>query len=492
MNRRSFLITTAGTATTLKLARSAPGQVIGTIEDPASLTIQRAAELIRRRQLSPTDLTRACLERIERYNPKLNAFITVTPDLALEQATAMEAELTAGTHRGPLHGIPIALKDNIDTAGVRTTAGSAVFADRTPTEDAEVTLRLKEAGAVLLGKLNMHEWAAGGSLVISFWGPVHNPWNLDHETGGSSGGSAAAVAADLCLGALGTDTGGSVRVPSAHCGIVGLKPNYGRVSNRGVIPLAWSRDHVGPMCKTVADAALMLQVLAGYDSDDLSSADVAVPNYAEAIGQSVKDFRLGVPQAFFYDVLEDEVGEAARAAVEVLRPLVASVRDAVLPAVVDFSGALGAEVYAYHRPLLQRAGGRYQPATRKGIGALKEISGADYVLAQRTLQKRRRQIMKVFDRVDVLVTPTVKYAPRTIQYWLERAEAEKPFPPEIWNTWLFNIFGLPAISIPCGFTESGLPIGLQVAGPPFQEKKVLAVAHAFEQATEWHLRNPTL
>ena len=236
----------------------------------------------------------------------------------------------------------------------------------------------------------------------------------------------------------------------------------------------------------------MLQVLAGYDSDDLSSADVAVPNYAEAIGQSVKDFRLGVPQAFFYDVLEDEVGEAARAAVEVLRPLVASVRDAVLPAVLNFSGALGAEVYAYHRPLLQRAGGRYQPATRKGIGALKEISGADYVLAQRTLQKRRRQIMKVFDRVDVLVTPTVKYAPRTIQYWLERAEAKKPFPPEIWNTWLFNIFGLPAISIPCGFTESGLPIGLQVAGPPFQEKKVLAVAHAFEQATEWHLRNPTL
>ena len=186
-----------------------------------------------------------------------------------------------------------------------------------------------------------------------------------------------------------------------------------------MIPLAWSRDHVGPMCKTVADAALMLQVLAGYDSNDLSSADVAVPNYAEAIGQSVQEFRLGVPQAFFYDVLEDEVGEAARAAVEMLRPLVASVGDAVLPAVLDFSGALGAEVYAYHRPLLQRAGGRYQPATRKAIGALKEISGADYVLAQRTLQKRRREIMKVFDRVDVLVTPTVKYAPRTIQYWLE-------------------------------------------------------------------------
>ena len=492
MNRRSFFFTAAGTVGILSRARSATGQAVGSLEDPASLTIGAAAAFIRSGQLTPIELTKACLERIERYDPKLNAFITVTPDLALEQAATAEAELSRGVDRGPLHGIPIALKDNIDTAGVRTTAASAVFADRTPTKDAEVTRRLKVAGAVLLGKLNMHEWAAGGTSVISFWGPVHNPWNLDHETGGSSGGSAAAVAADLCLGALGTDTGGSVRVPSSHCGIVGLKPTYGRVSNGGVIPLAWSRDHVGPMCKTVADAALMLQVLAGYDSEDLSSADLSVPSYEKAIGQTVKEFRLGVPEAFFYDVLEDEVGKAARAAVEVLRPMVAGVQNAVLPAVLDVSSALGAEVYAYHRPMLQRAGGRYQPATRKGLSALKEISGADYVLARRTLQKRRREIMKIFDSVDVLVTPTVKYAPRTIQYWLERAEETKPLPPEIWNTWLFNIFGLPAISIPCGFTESGLPIGLQIAGPPFQEEKVLALAHAFEQATRWHLRNPTL
>src|SRR5687768_4498539 len=278
--------------------------------DLATLTLKQASELIRRRDVSPVELTEACLARIERHDRAINAFITVTREQALATAREIEGELRRGRPRGPLHGVPIALKDNIDTAGVRTTAASGVFKDRVPGEDAEVVLRLKRAGAVILGKLNLHEFALGGTSAVTHFGPVHNPWALDRVAGGSSGGSAAAIAADMCFGTLGTDTGGSIRIPASLCGIVGFKPTYGRVSTRGVVPMAWTLDHVGPMCKTVEDAALMLAAIAGYDPLDPVSADVPSADYGRAIGASTSKLRIGVARTPFFDNLDPEVGQA--------------------------------------------------------------------------------------------------------------------------------------------------------------------------------------
>src|SRR5215469_9420122 len=271
LSRRSFLALTtmAAAGMTLKPA-------FGESQDLAYLTLKEASELVRRKTVSPVELTATCLKRIEAYNPALNAFITVTRDQAMETARAMEAEQQRGKSRGPLHGIPIALKDNIDTAGVRTTAASELFKDRVPPEDAEAVRRLKNAGAVLLGKTNLHEFALGGTSAVSYFGPVHNPWALDRIPGGSSGGSGAATAAGLCFGSLGTDTAGSVRIPASYCGVVGFKPTYGHVSNRGVVPLSWTLDHLGPLCRTVEDVALILEAIAGYDELDPASVNVPV------------------------------------------------------------------------------------------------------------------------------------------------------------------------------------------------------------------------
>jgi aspartyl-tRNA(Asn)/glutamyl-tRNA(Gln) amidotransferase subunit A len=260
------------------------------------LTLSEASELVRSKKISPVELTQACLSRIEQINPKLNAFITVTGDSALTQARDAESDIQRGRWKGPLHGIPIAFKDLVDTAEVRTTAASGLFKDRIPSQDAEIVRRLKAGGAVLLGKLNMHEFAYGGSSVISYFGAIRNPWNPAYSPGGSSGGSAAAVAAELCYGAIGSDTGGSIRMPAAYCGIVGLKPTYGRVSTRGVIPLAWSLDHVGPMTRTAMDAALMLHVIAGYDPEDTSSSDTPVQDYAAGLEAKTSSLRIGIPR----------------------------------------------------------------------------------------------------------------------------------------------------------------------------------------------------
>ena len=281
----------------------------------SQLGLSEASQLVRSKKVSPVELTHECLNRIERLNSKLNSFITVTAESALAEARQAEAEIQHDGWRGPLHGIPIALKDLVDTAGVRTTGASGVFKDRVPTEDAEIVRRLKATGAVFLGKLNLHEFAYGGSSAISYFGPVHNPWNLDYSPGGSSGGSAAAVAAQLCYGAIGSDTGGSIRQPAGYCGIVGLKPTYGRVSTFGVIPLAWSLDHLGPITRTATDAALMLQVIAGYDTQDTASVDVPVPNYVATIAAATSSLRLGIPRAYFYEALHPEIQVAMEAAV---------------------------------------------------------------------------------------------------------------------------------------------------------------------------------
>src|ERR1700722_7741817 len=313
-SRRSFLLaaTTAAFGLTLKSA-------FGESQDLAGLSLKEASELLRHKAASPVDLTQACLKRIETYDSALNAFITVTKDQAMEAAREMEAEQGRGKWGGGPHVIPRALKDNIDTAGIRTTAASELFKDRVPSEDAEVVRRLKNAGAILLGKTNLHEFAYGGSSSVSYFGPVHNPWALDRISGGSSGGSAAATATGLCFGSLGTDTAGSVRIPACYCGIVGFKPTYGRVSNRGVVPLSWTLDHVGPLCRTVEDVALMLGVIAGYDELDPSTAEVPVPDYRSPLKIETSKLRVGIPRTPFFDALDPEITKAVEAAIEVLR-----------------------------------------------------------------------------------------------------------------------------------------------------------------------------
>ncbi|MBI1786546.1 MAG: amidase [Acidobacteria bacterium] len=459
-------------------------------DELAELTLSVASAMIAKKVVSPVDLTEVCLKRIERLNPRLNAFITVTGEQAMDQARALEAELQAGRRRGPLHGIPVALKDLIDTAGVKTTGGSALYAERLPLSDAEVVRRLGAAGAICVGKLNLHEFAFGATSVISHFGPVHNPWKLEHHAGGSSGGSGAAVAAGLCYGALGTDTGGSIRIPAARCGIVGLKPTYGRVSTRGVIPLSWSLDTVGPMCRTVADTALLLQAIAGYDAAASGSLDDPVPDYSAAIGTRVSTFKLGIPRAVFYEQLHPEVEAAVNAALEVLSKLTASTREVRLPPIPDLP-LEPAEAWTFHQGYLAKSPQLYHATTKARIEAGSKITEATHLKARENLVKVRQAVRAVFSAVDLLVLPTVPDLPETIEEAIKKEALPGP-PLAIRNTRIMNVYGLPSISIPCGFSRSGLPIGLQIAGPALGEVKVMALAHAYEQATEWHKRKPPL
>jgi len=454
------------------------------------LTLTEAADAVRAKRVSPTELAKACLARIDVYNPKLNAFITVTRDQALRQAAALEAELAAGKVRGPLHGVPIALKDNIDTAGVRTTAASSVFDDRVPAEDAEVARRLTAAGAILLGKLNLHEFANGGTSATSYYGPVRNPWALDRNPGGSSGGSAAAVSAGLCYAALGTDTGGSIRTPASYCSVVGLKPTYGLVSIRGIIPLVVSLDHCGPLTRSVADAALMLQALAGYDRLDIASVEHAAENYVQAMAAPVKGLRVGVARVPFFDHVDADVAKAVESAIRTIGTMTGSVTEVVLPSVREVN--LGGEMYAYHEPLFTQMAGRYQIPTRRNLQNGGNAKAAEYIRGRWALDLVRRTIDDSFKDVDVVVLPTRRHTPRTVDAALEREETDKPRNPELENTGQFNTYGIPAISVPCGFTDAGLPVGLMIAGPRFSEGRVLALARAFEQATDWHTRWPPL
>jgi aspartyl-tRNA(Asn)/glutamyl-tRNA(Gln) amidotransferase subunit A len=456
----------------------------------AGLTLAEAAAKIRTRAVSPVDLVNACLARIDIYNPKVNAFISVLRESALAEAQSLAAEQRAGRLRGPLHGIPIALKDNIDTAGVRTTAGSAVFDDRVPAEDAEVARRLKAAGAIVIGKANLHEFAMGGTSATSYYGPVRNPWALDRNPGGSSGGSAAAVAVDLCYGALGTDTGGSIRTPASFCGIVGLKATYGLVSIRGIIPLTVSLDHCGPMTRTVEDAAILLNVLAGYDRLDISSVEHPAEDYVAALAKPVSGYRLGIPRAPFFDLLDADVARVVEDAIAVLRKLTASVKDAALPSTAGIT--LDGESYAYHQDLFAASPGRYMLPTRRSLSAGADAKAAAYVRGRWKLELLRRTVDDAFGEIDLMVLPTRRRTPRTVDAAIKREETAVPRNPELENTGAFNIYGIPAISVPCGFTSSGLPVGLMIAGPRFSEGKVLALAHAFERATSWHTRKPPI
>ena len=515
-SRRAFLAAGLGAVTAARLSRGDSGEL-------TALTLKQASERIRARKVSPVELTEACLDRIKIYNPKINAWITVMRDKAMAQARELEKEQAAGHFRSPLHGIPIGLKDTIDTAGVRTTAASAVYEYNFPAEDAEVARRLKAAGAVLIGKCNMHEFDAGATSAVSYWGPVRNPWNLERVSGGASGGSAAAVAMENCYAALGTDTGGAIRIPASHCGVVGLKPTYGRVSLRGIVPLAWSLDHCGPIARTVEDAAMVLQQIAGYDVLDIDCLDQPAPDYSSGIGAAVAQFRLGIaPQ--FYDHLDDDVARAVEDALALLNKLTKGSHEVSLPSLLH--AAVGAEIAAFHENLRGVNGGGYEPATARLFPATQDTTrAADYIRGWRALELVRRTVdEEVFQKqnVDVLVAPTARHVPPTIEEELVpaptgggrggpdgaagrgggadgggaaaaggrgggrgagantggRAQSD---PEE--NTRPFNGYGLPTISVPCGFSKEGLPIGLQISGPRFGEVRVLALAHAYQEAT---------
>jgi aspartyl-tRNA(Asn)/glutamyl-tRNA(Gln) amidotransferase subunit A len=448
------------------------------------------------------------LDRIAVYNPKVNCYITVMAKEALAQAEQLDAEAAAGKFRGPLHGIPIALKDNIDTAGVRTTAASPMFKDRVPDEDADVVSKLKAAGAVIIGKLNLHEFALGCTGDISYFGPTRNPWDLAHVTGGSSAGSGAATAADLAFGTLGTDTGGSIRVPAAWCGIVGLKPTTGLVSIRGIIPCSASLDHCGPMARTVEDVALMLGPMTGYDNLDIFSVASSPKDYVQEMRQPVVGFRLGTPQSF-YDHLEPDIDAAVKTALGVLSKLTAGVTSTA-PLWEGLTGIGMGDADFYHHDLIEKYGLNYMPPTRARFEKMenpapgtKAQTAADAARSHQMLMTTRREIDAKFKDFDLVVVPTTRQNPPKINDSLAReAAGAAARDTKIYdffastggcsNTAPFDAYGIPAISLPCGYTKDGLPIGLMIAGPHFTEGKVLALAYAYQQATDWHLKKPPL
>ena len=491
---------TAAAAAVTMLARARP-DVDAAAQLPVdltTLTLVEISELVRRRKVSPVEVTTACLQRIERLNPTLNAFITVTRDAALARARRAEEEIQRGQWRGPLHGIPIALKDLFDTAGVKTTAGSRVFEHRVPERDAEVVRRLESAGAVILGKTNMVEFAYGSNAAISAFGPARNPWSLERNAGGSSSGSAAAVAASLCYAALGSDTGGSVRLPAAFCGIVGMKPTYGLVSTRGAVPLSWTCDHVGPMARTVEDAAVVLQAIAGYDAADATSIRANVPEYRAALRRPAATLRIGVAREFFFDDLDLEHQRAIDEALVALRRIAADVRDTSLPSPAAGQESVraivrGAEAFQFHGEWVKAAPQLYLPETLVKVRSGGEVTTGGYIKARRELAESRRAIEKAFESVDLLVTPTTPGPPHTLaELNADMDTSMRLGTAYARNTSPFNAYGIPSISVPCGFTKAGLPIGLQISGPPLGDATVLQLAAAYERTSGARRRTPTL
>jgi aspartyl-tRNA(Asn)/glutamyl-tRNA(Gln) amidotransferase subunit A len=458
-------------------------------DDIAYATIRMLGMHYRKRELSPVEVTRTLLERIAQLDPVLHAFVTLTADRALADARAAEEALRRGDER-LLLGIPVAHKDIYCTQGIRTTGGSALLADWSPTDDATCVRRWQEAGTVLLGKLITHEFAFGIQMPGHRFQPARNPWNLEHIPGGSSSGSGAALAAGLVMGATGSDTGGSIRGPASFCGIVGLKPTYGRVSRAGVLSLSWTLDHTGPMARTVEDCAYLLQALAGHDPADPASSRAPVDDYLAPLGRDLRGLRIGVPRTYFFDGIDLEVTQAFDVALTTLRGLGAEVRDVTIPSLHTtpaFLLILLAEAFAYHERDLREQPELYGDVLRERLltGAL--VTAAEYTQAQRLRAQLCGEVAEVLRHVDVLATPTTP-TPATS---FTRAQApEFGFPRS--NMPPFNLTGLPTLALPCGFASSGLPLSLQLAGRPFEEGTVLRVGHAYEQATPWHTRRPPL
>ncbi len=454
--------------------------------EPLDWTLNQAALALAQRSISSEELTKLCLARIHKLEPALNAVITLQEETALAQARECDRQRASRPAHGSLHGIPIALKDNIDTAGVRTTAASKVFGDRVPAEDAEVTRRLKAAGVVFLGKLNLDEMAFEGTGTTSCFGPVHNPWNTDRITGGSSAGSAAAVSAGMCFGSVGSDDGGSVRIPGAFCGVVGFKTSYGRVSTRGVVPSAYSMDTIGPIARTVEDAAALLQILAGYDPLDAITLPQPVPDYMQALSAPISHLRIGVPRQYFFEGLHPDVSSAVERAIRQLQSKVREVRDVTLPRLhIPANGSYDVELYHYQKPFFDKTPELYHPWSQRQLNRLKKVETVPYVETLKRIRECRRDIRSTFENVDILVLPTKREPAPLISETVNETHRRPPS-----NTSAFNHFGTPAITVPCGFSKDGLPIGLQIVGPAYGEPVVLAVAYAYQQLTDWHTRRP--
>ena len=459
----------------------------------AFLTVAEAAELLRTRKLSPVEYTQALIARVEKHDPHINAFLRFTPEIALDDARRAEAEIMRGGWRGPLHGVPYALKDIIDYAGLPTTAHSKIMEHNVARADAPVTQKLRAAGGVFMGKLSTHEFAIGGPSFDLPWPPARNPWNRDHFCGGSSSGSGAATAAGFVPAAIGTDTGGSVRNPATMCGVVGMKPTYGLVSRRGVMPLAFSLDHVGPLTRTVEDNALMLELIAGHDALDPGSRDGGCGGYSAELGRGVQGLTIGVIRHFYTRDMEAdaEMVSGIEAAIDVLHGLGATVREIETAPLAQYAACnrtiMTSEAYAIHEHWLQERPQDYGALARERILTGAFVRAADYVNATRVRAKLASAFHALFDGIDVAITasamdPACRIGdPAMIEHTYGR-QARAPF----------NVTGSPALAVPVGFSQAGLPLGMQIVGAPGSEARLYRVAHAYEQATRWIDRHPVL
>jgi aspartyl-tRNA(Asn)/glutamyl-tRNA(Gln) amidotransferase subunit A len=463
------------------------------MKELTTLSIIEAAELIQRRELSVVDLTNAHLERINKIDPLINSFIHIMADQALASARQAEIEISREGPRSLLHGIPLGLKDLYDMRGAPTTAGSKFFVENHSAQDAFVVHRLQEAGAVILGKLNMHEIALGVTNVNPHFGVCRNPWDRVRVTGGSSGGSAAALVAGLCMGSLGSDTGGSIRIPASLCGIVGLKPTFGRVSLRGVIPLSWNLDHAGPMARGVRDTAVLLQAIGGYDPQDPSSSDVPAGDYLDLLENGVQGWRIALASdEFFTKVTDPEIWAGIHASAGVFEVLGAQVEPVEFPQARQAARANGlmttSDAATFHQERLQNHPEDFGEDVLTRLSAGAAYTSSEYINARRTQTVLRRRYEEFFADYDILITPTTPIPAPLIEGpdAVEQARVLTRF------TAPFNLTGLPALSLPCGFTSAGLPIGLQIISHPWGETKVLQAGYAYEQATGWNKRSPNL
>ena len=470
-------------------------------DDLLDLTITELAPKIRAKEVSPVEVTEAALARADRLQPKLNSFITLLHDQAMNVAKEQEAALARGEYLGPLQGIPIGIKDNIATSGIRTTVGSLVLADNIPDEDAYVVSQCQAAGAIILGKENLEEFAAGATSNNPHYGAVHNPWALDHIPGGSSGGGGANVAAGITFASLGTDLGGSVRLPATFCGVVGLKQTFGRVSQRGLLVTSFNGDHIGPMTRSVKDSALVLQAIAGYDPLDPSTVPVPVPDYLEKVDQGLSGLKMGIPSNYFFELLDSEVEDAVRRAIGALEELGVETKEVSLPS-MEYAGALRAVSMAdglvVHEPYMRKHREKYGPDVLYRTLAGQFVLGRDYSKALKVQRIIKEEQVRVLQEVDFLVTPTAPVAaPRIDASHLtlqgEQYKVRGPGSGVISrNTSPMNATGLPAISLPCGFNRQGLPIGVQFVGRPFDEGLLFRIAQGYERVSPCLGRSPAL
>lgn len=466
--------------------------------DPQNWTIAGLSLALRKKVISPVEVVRAYLRRIETHDGKINAFLTLLPRQALTAARRAEQEILKGKYRGPLHGIPFAAKDLFLTKGIRTTCGSKILANFIPRQDAAVVERLASAGAVLLGKLNMHEFAYGTTSVNPHYGPVRNPWDRERITGGSSGGSAAALAASFAPLTLGTDTGGSIRIPSALCGTVGLKPTYGRVSRYGAYPLCWSLDHIGPMTRNAVDCAIALNGIAGHDPRDPASATAPVPDYTRSLFKDLKGVRIGIPDSYYFERLQGDVRNAVSKAIQELKKLGARIRSISIPgleeaAVAAFIGLVAegaASLEKWRRTRPQDLG--KDVLSRLNVGAA--ATAAQYLKAMRIRRQVLENFQRVFLQVDAIVTPQLPItAPKIGQATVAFGKTEEAVPAALTRfTRIYNLIGIPALSVPCGFSAEEMPIGLQIAGRPFDEETVLGIGCAYEVIAPGSGKRPVL